>query len=72
MLPRLIGLKNVFSRQLPNMPKEYITRLVLNRHHRSVALINKNGSVIGGITYRVFTAQVQMAAAADLSQMTCV
>lgn len=31
----LVGLKNIYSRQLPNMPKEYITRLVLDRRHRS-------------------------------------
>lgn len=30
----LIGLKNIFSKQLPNMPKEYICRLVLDRRHR--------------------------------------
>lgn len=33
----LIGLKNVFSKCLPNMPKEYITRLVFDRRHRRVA-----------------------------------
>lgn len=32
----LIGLKNIFSKQLPNMPKEYICRLVLDRRHRCV------------------------------------
>ena len=26
----LVGLKNVFSHQLPRMPKEYITRIVLD------------------------------------------
>lgn len=29
---RLIGLKNIFARQLPNMPKEYIVRLVMDRY----------------------------------------
>ncbi|KAF6148366.1 hypothetical protein GIB67_025585 [Kingdonia uniflora] len=29
----LIGLKNIFARQLPNMPKEYIVRLVMDRLH---------------------------------------
>ena len=30
----LVHLKNIFSKQLPNMPKEYIVRLVLDpRHH---------------------------------------
>ena len=33
----LIGLKNIFSKQLPNMPKEYIARLVLDRRHKWVA-----------------------------------
>ena len=28
----LIGLKNIYSQQLPNMPKEYIVRLVLDRY----------------------------------------
>ncbi|KAI3811266.1 hypothetical protein L1987_20985 [Smallanthus sonchifolius] len=28
---RLIGLKNIFARKLPNMPKEYIVRLVMDR-----------------------------------------
>jgi histone acetyltransferase len=34
----LISLKNIFSKQLPNMPKEYICRLVLERRHRWGAL----------------------------------
>lgn len=48
----LTGLKNIYGKQLPNMPKEYIVRLVMDRRHRSVALIKRNGTVIGGITYR--------------------
>lgn len=48
----LIGLKNIYGKQLPNMPKEYIVRLVMDRRHRSVALVKRNGTVIGGITYR--------------------
>eukprot|EP00798_Chlamydomonas_sp_ICE-L_P023517 gene23517-9040_t len=53
----LTGLKNIFSKQLPNMPKEYICRLVFDRRHRSSALVKKNGTVIGGITYRSFPIQ---------------
>lgn len=49
---RLIALKNVFSKQLPNMPREYIARLVLDRNHRSVALAKGKCSALGGITYR--------------------
>jgi histone acetyltransferase len=53
----LIGLKHVYSRQLPNMPKEYITRLVFDRRHASVAIVRRDGGVVGGITYRVFARQ---------------
>ena len=48
-----MALKTIFSKQLPNMPKEYICRLVLERRHRSVAVIS-NGVCMGGITYRTF------------------
>ena len=54
---RLMALKNIFSKQLPNMPKEYITRLVFDRRHRSVAVVKRGGQVVGGITYRPFHAQ---------------
>ena len=52
-----MALKNIFSKQLPNMPKEYITRLVFDRRHRSVAVVKRGGQVVGGITYRPFHAQ---------------
>ncbi|XP_019444473.1 PREDICTED: histone acetyltransferase GCN5-like [Lupinus angustifolius] len=52
----LIGLKNIFSRQLPNMPKEYIVRLVMDRSHKSVMVIRHN-HVVGGITYRPYATQ---------------
>ncbi|XP_071738212.1 histone acetyltransferase GCN5-like isoform X2 [Rutidosis leptorrhynchoides] len=52
----LIGLKNIFARQLPNMPKEYIVRLVMDRGHKSVMVI-KGNSVMGGITYRPYVSQ---------------
>ncbi|KAL9435993.1 hypothetical protein AB3S75_022121 [Citrus x aurantiifolia] len=52
----LIGLKNIFARQLPNMPKEYIVRLVMDRSHKSVMVIRGN-VVVGGITYRPYVSQ---------------
>ena len=59
---RLISLKNTISKQLPNMPKEYIARLVMDRRHRSCAIVAKNGTVLGGITYRPFHAQACLTA----------
>ncbi|CAA6662848.1 unnamed protein product [Spirodela intermedia] len=52
----LIGLKNIFARQLPNMPKEYIVRLVMDRNHKSMMVI-RNNIVVGGITYRPYRSQ---------------
>ncbi|URE40304.1 Histone acetyltransferase [Musa troglodytarum] len=52
------GLKreNIFARQLPNMPKEYIVRLVMDRSHKSMMVIRHN-QVVGGITYRPYISQ---------------
>jgi histone acetyltransferase len=53
----LTGLKNVFQKQLPKMPKDYIARLVYDRNHRCMALIRKPLKVIGGVCYRPFDKQ---------------
>uniref|UniRef100_A0A0C9S049 histone acetyltransferase n=1 Tax=Fopius arisanus TaxID=64838 RepID=A0A0C9S049_9HYME len=52
----LIGLHNVFSHQLPRMPKEYISQLVFDPKHKTLALI-KDGRPIGGICFRMFATQ---------------
>ncbi|GMT35956.1 hypothetical protein PFISCL1PPCAC_27253, partial [Pristionchus fissidentatus] len=53
----LLQLQNVFSIQLPKMPKEYITRLVFDDRHRNLALVKKDKGVIGGICFRPFKEQ---------------
>ncbi|KAI0520726.1 histone acetyltransferase GCN5-like protein [Xylaria bambusicola] len=50
----LTGLKCLFQKQLPEMPKAYIARLVYDRTHLSIALVKKPHEVIGGIAYREF------------------
>ncbi|XP_060516786.1 histone acetyltransferase KAT2B [Cylas formicarius] len=52
----LIGLKNVFSQQLPSMPVEYITLLLFDPKHRTIALI-KDNKPMGGICFRPFFTQ---------------
>lgn len=52
----LIGLQNVFSHQLPRMPKEYITRLVFDHKHKTLVLV-KDNQPIGGICFRLFKKQ---------------
>ncbi|KAJ2726389.1 histone acetyltransferase, partial [Coemansia sp. Cherry 401B] len=51
---RLTELKNIFQKQLPKMPKEYIARLVYDRNHSSLAIVKTDGHVVGGITFRLF------------------
>lgn len=50
----LTGLKNIFQKQLPKMPREYISRLVYDRNHYSMAIVKKGLHVVGGVTYRPF------------------
>jgi histone acetyltransferase len=50
----LTGLKCLFQKQLPKMPKEYIARLVYDRNHTSIAIVKKPLEVIGGISFRSF------------------
>src|SRR6187402_170644 len=53
----LTGLKCIFQKQLPKMPKDYIARLVYDRTHLSMAIVKKPLEVVGGITYRPFKGQ---------------
>ncbi|RPB25272.1 histone acetyltransferase GCN5 [Terfezia boudieri ATCC MYA-4762] len=50
----LTGLKIIFQKQLPKMPKDYIARLVYDRTHVSMAIVKQPLEVLGGITYRPF------------------
>ncbi|KAJ1513555.1 histone acetyltransferase [Coelomomyces lativittatus] len=51
----LTGLKNIFQKQLPKMPREYIAKLVFDPTHISMCLIKTSDqSVLGGICFRPF------------------
>ncbi|EZA59369.1 hypothetical protein DMN91_008483 [Ooceraea biroi] len=52
----LIGLQDIFSHQLPKTPKEYITQLLFDPKHKTLALI-KDGRPIGGICFCMFPSQ---------------
>ena len=43
----LTGLKGIFQKQLPKMPKEYIARLVYDRTHLSIAIVKHPLEVVG-------------------------
>ncbi|KAH8198647.1 hypothetical protein TruAng_007188 [Truncatella angustata] len=50
----LTGLKCLFQKQLPKMPKDYIARLVYDHAHTSIAIVKMPLEVIGGISFREF------------------
>ncbi|XP_023164383.1 histone acetyltransferase KAT2A [Drosophila hydei] len=52
----LLGLQLVFAYQLPEMPREYISQLVFDTKHKTLALIKEN-QPIGGICFRPFPTQ---------------
>lgn len=52
-MKKLIDIKNIFARQLPKMPKEYIIRLIFDKKHECIVIKN-NGKVFGGVCYCVF------------------
>lgn len=53
----LTGLKNIYQKQLPNMPREYIARLVYDKSHRSMAVVRDKLVVVGGITLKPFASR---------------
>ena len=42
----LTDLKNIIAKQLPKMPKEYIVRLVFDKHHESMIIIKSKNNII--------------------------
>ncbi len=46
----LTGLKNLFQKQLPKMPREYIARLVYDPRHAALAIV-RPPAVVGGLPY---------------------
>lgn len=50
----LTGLKTLFQKQLPKMPREYIARLVYDENSKCLSIIKRGLKVVGGICYRPF------------------
>ena len=49
----LTGLKCIFQKQLPKMPKDYIARLVYDRSHLSIAIVKHPLEVVGYVHRRL-------------------
>lgn len=55
-IQRIFELKAIVTQQLPNMPRDYIVRVMLDRHHRCLVAVEKD-RVVGGICFRPFHTQ---------------
>lgn len=56
----LLALQQLFSRQLPDMPANYITRIIFDPSQKTLAIVrDRNGkkTPIGGICFRMFPTQ---------------
>ena len=69
----LTGLKTLFQKQLPKMPREYIARLVYYMNSKCLAIIKRGYKVVGGICYRPFPhrgfAEIVFFATASIDQV---
>lgn len=53
-LTLLTGIKVLFTTALPHMPANYITRVVYDYNHYSLAIVKEPSKIVGGICYRPF------------------
>ena len=64
--------RNIFHRELSQMPENYISKLVFNRYHRTVVL-SRDGKVLGGICFRPFPdrdfAEIAFCAVSSIQQI---
>ncbi|KAL1743495.1 hypothetical protein HDZ31DRAFT_40833 [Schizophyllum fasciatum] len=69
----LTGLKTLFQKQLPKMPRDYIARLVYDCNSRALAIIKRGLKVVGGILFRPFPqrgfAEIVFFATASVAQV---
>lgn len=50
----LTNLKALFQKQLPKMPREYITRTVFDKNSHCMGIVKHGLKVVGGICFRLF------------------
>lgn len=52
---QLLHLRNLFSKALVKMPRDYVVRMIFDRRHYTFAMYRENGTIVGGLCYRPFT-----------------
>jgi histone acetyltransferase len=54
---KLVEFKCIIGRQLPKMPKTYITKLLFDGKHESLMAESDEGEIMGGVCFRCFDHQ---------------
>jgi histone acetyltransferase len=52
---QLLYLRNLFSKALVKMPRDYIVKIIFDRRHYTYAMYREDGSIVGGLCFRPFT-----------------
>ena len=52
---QLLRLRNLFSRALVKMPRDYLVKMIFDRRHLTYTMYREDGSIVGGLCFRPFT-----------------
>ena len=51
---QLLHLRNLFSKALVKMPRDYVIRMIFDRRHFCYTMYRENGTIVGGLCFRPF------------------
>jgi histone acetyltransferase len=51
---QLLHLRNLFSKALVKMPRDYLARMIFDRRHLTFTMYRDNGTIVGGLCFRPF------------------
>lgn len=51
---QLLHLRNLFSKALVKMPRDYVVRMIFDRRHHTFTMYRENGTIVGGLCFRPF------------------
>jgi histone acetyltransferase len=54
---QLLHLRNLFSKALVKMPRDYVVRMIFDRRHFTYAMYREDGSIVGGLCFRPFASR---------------
>ncbi len=53
-LNQLLRLRNLFSKALVKMPRDYLVKMIFDRRHLTYTMFREDGSIVGGLCFRPF------------------